>query len=306
MKTLANQQVTRQNGRCFGQQWFALECNTANKFKSRAAEFYRDTYQQILERVATGSLVHADETKANVKGVAAYVWVFTNLREVAYVYSETREADLLHTILAAFKGVLISDFYAAYDSLTCPQQKCLIHLLRDFNDDILKHPYDEELKLLVVAFAGLVKPMVETVDRYGLKCHFLRKHKVFVNRFYRTLARTVVQSEAALKCKERLEKNRNKLFTFLDHDGVPWNNNNAEHAIKAYAALRDVSQGKSTVEGTEEYLILLSICETCEYQGLDFLDFLRSGEKDIEVFAQSKRRKCRISQAEQVSPSQQV
>jgi hypothetical protein len=197
-----------------------------------------------------------------VKGKAAYVWVFTNLREVAYLYADTREAEVLQTTLAGFKGVLVSDFYAAYDSLDCPQQKCLTHLLRDLNDEILKHPYDEELKQLVVAFAELVKPMVETVDRYGLKRHFLRKHRAFVGRFYKALGKTVYQSESALKCKERFEKNQNKLFTFLDYDGVPWNNNNAEHAIKAYAALRNVMQGTSTRAGTEEYLILLSICET--------------------------------------------
>ena len=280
--------VTQSINRLFG---FDLKCNTGHGFKSRAAEFYMETYQKIFERVASGSLVHADETRANVKGKVAYVWVFTNLCEVAFVYADTREAEVLQTTLAGFKGVLVSDFYAAYDSLDCPQQKCLTHLLRDLNDDILKHPYDEELKELVVAFAGLVKPMVETVDRYGLKRHFLQKHLMFVGRFYKRLAKTVYQSEAALKCKERFERNREKLFTFLDYDGVPWNNNNAEHAIKAYAALRNVMQGTSTRVGTEEYLVLLSICETCEYQGLDFLDFLRSGEKDIEVFAQSKRRK---------------
>jgi len=281
--------------RLFG---FDLKCTTTKKFKSRAAEFYMETYQKILGRVAAGSLVHADETKANVKGKAAYVWVFTNLREVAYLYADTREAEVLQTTLAGFKGVLVSDFYAAYDSLACPQQKCLTHLLRDLNDEILKHPYDEELKQLVVTFAGLVKPMVETVDQYGLKRHFLRKHRVFVGRFYKALAKTVYQSETALKCKARFEKNQNKLFTFLDYDGVPWNNNNAEHAIKAYAALRNVMQGTSTRVGTEEYLVLLSICETCEYQGQDFLDFLRSGEKDIEVFAQSKRRKRRSAHPE--------
>ena len=37
--------------------------------------------------------------------------------------------------------------------------------------------------------------------------------------------------------------------------------------------------------GIEEYLILLSICQTCKYSGLDFLDFLRSGETDIGAFA---------------------
>ena len=37
-------------------------------------------------------------------------------------------------------------------------------------------------------------------------------------------------------------------------------------------------------KGIREYLTLLSICETCQYKGVSFLDFLRSGEKDIDVF----------------------
>ena len=89
-----------------------------------------------------------------------------------------------------FKGVLVSDFYAAYDSIDCPQQKCLIHLMRDLNDEVLNNPFDEELKRIVASFAGLLRPMVETVDRYGLKKHFLNKHHARVERFYRELART--------------------------------------------------------------------------------------------------------------------
>ena len=98
-------------------------------------------------------------------------------------------------------------------------------------------------------------------------------------------------SELALKFKKRFEKNRNGLFTFLKHDGVPWNNNNAEHAVKAFATLRHVIKGVTTENGLKDYLILLSICETCKYKGLDFLDFLRSGEKDIDVYAQKKTKR---------------
>jgi hypothetical protein len=199
----------------------------------------------------------------------------------------------VHTLLGAFKGVLVSDFYAVYDSLACPQQKCLIHLMRDLNADILAQPYDEELKTIVMGFAELVRPMVETVDRFGLKKYYLRKHLVSVERFYRGLRKTDYQSEAASKCKQRFEKNRNKLFTFLECDGIPWNNNNAEHAIKAFARLRDVIRGHCTTEALQEYLILLSVCQTCEYQGLDFLAFLRSGKRDIEVFAESTGRRLR-------------
>jgi hypothetical protein len=153
----------------------------------------------------------------------------------------------------------------------------------------LEHPYDEQLKRLVKSFADLVKPMVETIDRHGLKTHFLRKHLVSVDHFYRQLLRTDLQSESARAIKKRFDKNRDKLFTFLVHDGVPWNNNNAEHAVKAFAMLRQVIQGVTSEKGIREYLVLLSISQTCKYKEVDFLDFLRSGEKDIEAFVNSVR-----------------
>jgi hypothetical protein len=40
---------------------------------------------------------------------------------------------------------------------------------------------------------------------------------------------------------------------------------------------------------------MLSICETCKYKEVDFLDFLLSGEKDIEAFAKVKRRRQVLS-----------
>jgi hypothetical protein len=189
-----------------------------------ASQLYKTTYKEILNKIVDGRLIQADETKINIKGKDAFIWVFTNLEEVAYLYTETREGDFLQELLREFRGVLVSDFYAAYDSIKCPQQKCLIHLMRDLNDDLFKQPFNEELKELVREFAILLKPMVETVDRFGLKSHFLRKHKIFVEYFYKTLSKYDYQSEIAVYYKKRFEKNRDKLFTFLDYDGVPWNN----------------------------------------------------------------------------------
>jgi hypothetical protein len=240
-----------------------------------------------------GGLIHADETSIVLKRRRAYVWVFTTFHEVAYFYAEMREAVFLQDALKGFSGVLVSDFYAAYDSIPCPQQKCLIHLIRDLNDAVLDHPFDEELKALVVGFAGLLKGIVDTIDRRGLKHYFLKGHRRDVEQFYRGMLKNECRSEAALRCRERLEKNREKLFTFLDHDGIPWNNNNAEHAIKAFARLRGGIEGLTTSKGIEEYLILLSVCQTCKYQGLDFLDFLRSGETDIQAFAENQPRRKR-------------
>ena len=257
--------------------------------KKTAGKEYKTAYESILHRLAGGDLLHADETQVSIRGKTAYIWVFSNLHDVAYLYTQSREGGFLHEMFNDFKGVLVSDFYAAYDSLKCEQQKCLVHLMRDLNDDVLGHPYDEDLKLIVREFATLLKPIVETVDRWGLKCHFLRKHRVDVKRFYRRLAKLVCRSEQAIKCKQRFEKNRNRLFTFLNHDDIPWNNNNAEHAVKAFAKLRDIVRGSFTEDSVKNYLVLLSICQTCKYMGVDFLDFLRSGEKDIYTFAESRR-----------------
>ena len=74
------------------------------------------------------------------------------------------------------------------------------------------------------------------------------------------------------------------MFTFLDFDDVPWNNNNAEHAIKAFASLRRVIEGTTTEKSLRDFLVLLSLCETCKYKNVDFLDFLRSGSRDIDDF----------------------
>jgi hypothetical protein len=114
-------------------------------------------------------------------------------------------------MLKDFSGVLGSDFYTAYDAIDCPQQKCLVHFIRDLNDDLLKHPYDDVLKGLGREFVYLVKPMIETVDHYGLKRRFLNKHRMSVDRFYRRLSdetgagevATIAPTTPAAKTKRR-------------------------------------------------------------------------------------------------------
>ena len=150
-------QLTMQHSlsRLFG---FDLVRSTLNNLKIKAAELYSFAKRKILERIVSGNLVHADETRANIKGHLAYVWVLTNMTEVAYVLAESREAEIVQTLLKNFKGVLVSDFYAAYEAIPCPQQKCVIPLMRDLNDEILNNPFDTEMK----SIAGVLCRVAET------------------------------------------------------------------------------------------------------------------------------------------------
>jgi hypothetical protein len=263
---------------------------TINRMIQRTVESYRDTYEEIRQRLSHGKLVHADETHVSVKGKDSYVWVFTSMEDVIYIWSETRESSVATESLKDFRGVLVSDFYSAYDSVACPQQKCLIHLIRDLNGHIYKEPFNQEIKQIVQEFATLLKPIIDTIDRFGLKARFLRKHKPDVTRFYDALLSRKYNTELAEKVQARLKKNRARLFTFLDYDNVPWNNNNAEHAVKAFAALRKIIDGPTNERGIRDYLVLLSIHQTCTYRGVDFFEYLRSGEKRIDDYAGKRGR----------------
>lgn len=259
-------------------------------FKGLLARFYATTYKQLLKKLVAGHVIHADETEVQVRRLGrAYVWVFTNLEEVVYMYQPSREGEFLHEVLKDFRGVVVSDFYAAYDSLKCSQQKCIIHLLRDFNQDILANPWDEELKSVAGIFGGLLKSIIATVDLYGLRQRHLGKHRRDIDRFFDGIAKSQYRSEAAEAYRQRLLKCRDKLFTFIGHDGVPWNNNAAEHAVKAFARYREVADSMVSDTGLAPYLVLLSIQQTCKRKGISFLKFLISREIDIDAFQRCPR-----------------
>jgi predicted RecB family nuclease len=268
-----------------------VRVNEIHMFKSLIARYYKPTYQRLLKKILSGNLLHVDETEVRLQTGKGYVWVFTNLEEVVFMFKPSRESGFLRELLRGFHGVLVTDFYAAYDAIECPQQKCLIHLMRDINQELLNNPFDKELQLITHPFGGLLRAIITTIDEYGLKRKSLKKHEGAVKNFFRSISELSIHSEAAVALRARLIKYKDKLFTFTSHDGVPWNNNNAEHAIKQFAYYRESTNGMLTETGMNDYLLLLSICQTCHYKGVSFLKFLLSWERDIDAYCDRPHRK---------------
>ena len=198
-------------------------------------------------------------------------------------------------MLKDFKGVLVSDFYSAYDALPCLHQRCLIHLMRDMNRAILDNPFDQELQSITAPFGTLLRSIVVTIDEHGLKWRYLQAHAKAVATFFDTLAERDCESDASKALQERLLRNRERLFTFLQHDGVSWNNNLAENAIKRISEYRDDVGRSVKAAGLTEHLVLLSLYQTCRVRDVSFLKFLLSGEHDMDDFTAGKRRHRRAA-----------
>ena len=134
-------------------------------FKQAVAAYFREGYKRILNDLLAGKLIHADETTINLQKDKGYVWVLASTNSVYFFHRQSREGAFLADMLRNFKGVLVSDFFTAYDSLDLPQQRCLVHLMRDFNEDLLKHPFEDQLKSMATRFSLLLKGIVDTIDR---------------------------------------------------------------------------------------------------------------------------------------------
>ncbi|NWG03600.1 MAG: TM0106 family RecB-like putative nuclease [Syntrophaceae bacterium] len=252
---------------------------------------YEGLYAAILESILQEKILHIDETSVRLRGLNGYVWVLAGMDKLYYFYRPSREGSFLQEMLRPFSGVLISDFYTAYDSLPCEQQKCIVHFVRDIDDDLLKNPLDTELKGIAKEFGTLLRTMIQTVDRYGLKRRNLHKHKRAVFQFLDSVVSRDFSSELANKYKKKFQKSGAKMFTFLDHDGVPWNNANAEQAIRRFAKLRTHADGRFTERSLREYLVLVTVFETCEFNNVNVLKFLLSKETTLEgLFKMAGRR----------------
>jgi hypothetical protein len=210
---------------------------------------------------------------------------------VVFRLTQTREATLIKELLNGYEGVLLSDFYAGYDSVLCRQQKCLVHLIRDLNDDLWKNPFLAEYELFVLRVRELLVPIFKDVERYGLKKRHLHKHLKSVERFYRqSIDGAAWDSDIVRTYQKRFIRYRESLFLFLSEDGIPWNNNAAERALRELVIQRGIS-GQFYEKGATDYLRLLGIAQSCRFQEKSFLRFLLSEGKNVDAFKDHKRRR---------------
>jgi predicted RecB family nuclease len=229
----------------------------------------------IRSIVLNSPVIHIDETTIKLSRESGYVWVFATSHTVFYHYASSREVGFLQEMLRDYNGIIVSDFYPGYETLNVKSQKCLIHLIRDLNDDLFKQQFDPEYKHFVAAFSKLLRKIIQTVDKYGLRKVQLEKHVKDADAFYQDFVNRHYKSELAARYAKRFKKHWEQLWTFLHHDNVPWNNNNAEAAVKAFAQHRRGVKGQMHVRGITDYLQMLTIAQTCRYRNISFLSFLR-------------------------------
>jgi hypothetical protein len=256
---------------------------TLNDFKFRFSQYYRKAFKELEKKIISSRILYVDETPINMRFEKGYIWVLTNGFDVVCYYQPNREADFIRNYLSSYKGILVSDFYSAYDGLNCIHQKCILHLIRDLNDDLIRSPFNHEIKTITKYFSTLMQNIVRTIDERGFATKFLSKHISEADIFLKDLKQRDFKSEIAIKYQKRFHRYEDKLFTFLHHDNLSWNNNTVEFAIKQLALHSNDNQKNFLSSRIDDYLISMSLYISCKYHDISFLKFLMSGDKEIKA-----------------------
>ena len=236
----------------------------------RLADILTPWYEQLAEEAKQAAYLHADETGWRVQGQTCWLWCFANGQVCYYLIDRCRGSPVLQRFFGeAFDGILLHDFWAAYESIAVlDRQYCLVHLLRELEK------VDQHNSLAVwQAFAKTLRRLI----RDGIR---LRKRPDFTPEKYRSrilrlgrrldaLITTEPDDADARRLLKRLRRTGDHLFTFLDYPQIPFENNFAERMIRPAVILRKNSQSNRSDRGATTQAVLMSIYRTLRLRGHD-------------------------------------
>ncbi len=222
---------------------------------------------EIRAAIRASPVVHGDESGWREDGHNGYIWTFSTPTE-RYFVRRGRGKEVVDEVLGAdFSGVLVTDFYAAYDHYPGLKQRCWAHLLRAINELCQQHRQEA----LVQGWAGAVR---DVYARATAACP-LPANRQAQQRAYEqhllALCQPYLLDETAPQgglCR-RIEKYLTELFVFVADPCVPATNNAAERSLRPLVIARKISGGTRSTEGSRIKMALASLFGTWRARGLN-------------------------------------
>jgi transposase len=238
----------------------------------RMQEILFPWYEEIQKEALHSAVLHADETGWRVDGKTHWLWCFCTRDLTYYMIDRSRGSPaLLKFFIEEFSGTLVSDFWGAYNAVACAlRQTCLVHLLRELEQtEKYKSPGANW-----PAFVKKLRRLLGDAIRLWRRKAEIRPEE-YASRRARLTARlqelieTDWNNAHAKRLIKRLRRHQDDLFTFLDQENVPFDNNHAERSIRPAVILRKNSYGNRSQRGADCQAVLMSVFRTLKQRGHD-------------------------------------
>lgn len=240
-----------------------------------AAQQAQPAVDQILQRIRASPVVHADETGWRQDGANGFVWTFSTLTE-RYFLRRGRHKEVVDEVLGdSFNGVLVSDFYAAYNHYPGLKQRCWAHLLRDIHELKVLYPEDTCLnqwaETLHQLYAEAKTSVIPQAPPFPARAQQRHRAQLALEEKLLALCRPFLNDPLAVQAKlcRRIERFIKELLVFVADPAVPPENNAAERSLRHLVTSRKISGGTRSAQGTGSKMVLASLIGTWRARGLN-------------------------------------
>lgn len=234
------------------------------------SNYYKEQFEEIKRHVRESEGVYTDETGWRIDGINRWLWTFATDRAVLFKIDRRRSSEVPKEVLGdEFDGVVVSDFYSAYNKLSYRKQKCFLHLLRETKS--LSENGSREMK----QFHRRVRKLVRDASKFKKNNPSRDEIKKARTRFEKRIDRIIQKNYSDHDCvrlAKRIRKHKDDLLTFLEADSVEYHNNKAERALRSSVVMRKITGGNRSRNGANIHEIMMSVIESCKYRSEDFLE----------------------------------
>jgi transposase len=242
-------------------------------------------YDDIGNKIRDAAVLHADETGWRISGVTHWLWCFVTDKWCYFMIDKSRGSPVVKRAIGNFfKGVLICDFWGAYNKIcTLATQRCFFHLLTEL-EKVDKSNKSADWKAFRKKLSRLLMDAVRLDKiRASLTADVFSRRK---QKFYSRLDRLIEfprQDKDVNRLAKRLIRHRNELFIFLEYESVSPYNNHAEQQMRKPVITRKISQQNRSDRGAEAHAIFMSLFRSAELQGLNPVSKVLNDAKNMLV-----------------------
>jgi len=243
----------------------------------RTAKVLSAWYEQIAQEVKRSGVLHADETGWRVEGQTQWLWCFTTKDATSYVIDRSRGSPaLLKYFTETFDGILVTDFWAAYNAVLCAgRQACLPHLFREL-DKVNQKDRSPPWAAFAKKLKRLLRDAIRLSSAQNISAEQFASRRARLDSRLDSLLTAPGENANVKRLTGRLRRYRDALFTFVDHPDVPSDNNHAEREIRPAVIMRKNSLCNRSKNGAQTQAILMSIYRTLKLRGHEPLETIVS------------------------------
>jgi transposase len=266
-----------------------ISLGSTQKAWEEVSQAVEQPYRQLQEQLPREAVLNVDETGWRTNGDKRWIWALVANQFVFYVVASTRGAEVLVSLLGAvFRGILCNDRWVVYLTYHSGRmQLCWAHLKRNILGiaDYARSPSARQfcrdaLAIMARLFRLWYRFRGDLRDRRGNPQPMDRRQ--LLEKSIPLQKKLFALAEAHLDDTDREVRNMatalfvhfQRLFTFLEEEGVEPTNNVAERILRTAVQWRKISFGNRSRNGEIATARLLTVTQTCKRQQRHVLGYL--------------------------------